>query len=242
MQNQKLCKFLAWDSDFFNVRIARVNDKNLTDEKCREIRQWCEAEKIDCLYFLADSTDKETIKAAKKNHFNFVDVRLTLELTKNKLPMKTDFPAQIRAAQTDDIASLREMAAANHRDSRFYYDGHFPESKCDELYALWLEKSCRDFADAVLVADIEGQAAAYITCSIDARRIGEIGLVGVKNSVQGKGLGGKIVQASLNWFTGQNAESVVVVTQGRNVRAQRLYQNNGFVTKSVEFWYHCWLT
>jgi len=31
-----------------------------------------------------------------------------------------------------------------------------------------------------------------------------------------------------------------VVTQGRNLAAQRLYQRNGFVTASLQLWYHRW--
>ena len=31
-----------------------------------------------------------------------------------------------------------------------------------------------------------------------------------------------------------------VVTQGRNIAGQRLYQRCGFLTRSVELWYHKW--
>jgi hypothetical protein len=31
-----------------------------------------------------------------------------------------------------------------------------------------------------------------------------------------------------------------VVTQARNVPAQRLYQKCGFITRSVELWFHRW--
>ena len=33
-----------------------------------------------------------------------------------------------------------------------------------------------------------------------------------------------------------------VVTQGRNVAAQRLYQSAGFRTAAVQLWHHCWFT
>jgi ribosomal protein S18 acetylase RimI-like enzyme len=31
-----------------------------------------------------------------------------------------------------------------------------------------------------------------------------------------------------------------VVTQGRNIASQRLYQKHGFVTQSIQLWYHRW--
>jgi RimJ/RimL family protein N-acetyltransferase len=44
----------------------------------------------------------------------------------------------------------------------------------------------------------------------------------------------------MSWFAGQDIKTVHVVTQGRNTRAQRLYQRCGFVTRSMELWYHRW--
>jgi dTDP-4-amino-4,6-dideoxy-D-galactose acyltransferase len=34
--------------------------------------------------------------------------------------------------------------------------------------------------------------------------------------------------------------SVTGATQGRNIVMQRLFQKCGFVTRSVELWYHRW--
>jgi hypothetical protein len=38
----------------------------------------------------------------------------------------------------------------------------------------------------------------------------------------------------------RGAATVSVVTQGRNVRAQRIYQQFGMRTRSLELWYHRW--
>jgi RimJ/RimL family protein N-acetyltransferase len=45
---------------------------------------------------------------------------------------------------------------------------------------------------------------------------------------------------ALQWFADQGMDSMEVVTQGRNVAAQRLYQKCGFATKEVQLWYHHW--
>jgi len=54
------------------------------------------------------------------------------------------------------------------------------------------------------------------------------------------GVGRALLDRSLSWFRGNNAASVTVVTQGRNVAALRAYERAGFTTRSVEFWYHKW--
>jgi len=49
-----------------------------------------------------------------------------------------------------------------------------------------------------------------------------------------------MIQQLLEWFTSRQIDPVFVVTQGRNVGAQAFYQRNGFITHSVELWYHKW--
>ena len=44
------------------------------------------------------------------------------------------------------------------------------------------------------------------------------------------------------WFEQEDAEKIRVVTQGRNVAAQRLYQKCGFASSSMEIWFHRWFS
>src|SRR5215208_364801 len=75
---------------------------------------------------------------------------------------------RVRLHQPDDLLGLERIAAANHRDSRFYSDGRFPRAGCDALYATWIRRSCEGWADGVLVSEVEGEACGYITCHLDA--------------------------------------------------------------------------
>jgi dTDP-4-amino-4,6-dideoxy-D-galactose acyltransferase len=49
-----------------------------------------------------------------------------------------------------------------------------------------------------------------------------------------------LVDQALAWFAQQKVTRVQVVTQGRNILAQRMYQRSGFVTHTVKLWYHRW--
>jgi GNAT superfamily N-acetyltransferase len=93
----------------------------------------------------------------------------------------------------------------------------------------------------VLVAEADGEPAAYLTCHLNDQG-SQIGLVGVAENHRGKGLATKLVQAFLSWSREQGAQRAIVVTQGRNLQAQRLYQRNGFVTSLLHLWYHRWFT
>jgi dTDP-4-amino-4,6-dideoxy-D-galactose acyltransferase len=151
----------------------------------------------------------------------------------------------VRAAAPADVAALRRIAAASHHDSRFYADPHFSRERCDALYAAWIGKSCDDPQGAVLVAANAapgGGPAGYITAALDPGGGGRIGLFAVAAAAQGRGVGSRLVDAALAWFAERGAAPVRVVTQGRNLRAQRLYQKAGLRTSAVELWFHRWRT
>ena len=238
-ERDPVCTYLEWDSQFFQRRIARLNRHRLDHSTMAECAHWCRHHRIDCLYFLADSNDLETPRLAEANDFHLTDIRMTL----GRVVVPEDFAANsfdgFRHAREDDLRALRTIARTSHHDTRFYFDGHFEHEKCDLLYATWIENSFRGFAQAVLVAEADGEPAAYLTCHLNDQA-SQIGLVGVGEGHRGKGLATKLVRAFLSWSREQGAPRALVVTQGRNLPAQRLYQRNGFITSSMDLWYHRW--
>ncbi len=236
MNSSEFAQYLPWDSEFFGVRIARYTPEELTSESLKALMDWQRAQAMECLYFLADPNQARSLRLAETNNFHLTDLRITLESSGE---IAQEMPGNVRPFQESDRAVLCAIARVSHRDSRFYFDGHFPPERCDALYETWIDRSVDGYADATLVAEVDGHAAGYITCHRDARE-GRIGLVGVDSEYQGRSLGQALVKASLSWFSTGGFNKVSVVTQGRNTRAQRLYQRCGFLTRSVQLWYHWW--
>jgi dTDP-4-amino-4,6-dideoxy-D-galactose acyltransferase len=269
-----ICEFLAWDSAFFGLRIARVNDHRLSAERCCSILDWCAANQINCLYFLADTDHPETIRLAEANQFQLVDIRVTLERritlppgplsvygegeatrayetdTQKRVPTNdavgTPFWASarpiIRLSRPDDVDTLVHISRDAYTQSRFYNDPRFSPEKSSLLYQTWIRRSCLEgYADAVWVAEHEGQPAGYVTCKLDhEQREGSISLFGLAEQARGQGVGQALVDYALGWFAAQRMERVSVATQGSNIAAQRLYQKCGFLTRAVQLWYHRW--
>ena len=75
---ENLCSFLEWDSNFFSKNIASVKPNKINQSDLKNIFDWCDKNKIDCLYLLADPNCQITNYLAMKNYFSFVDIRLTL--------------------------------------------------------------------------------------------------------------------------------------------------------------------
>jgi dTDP-4-amino-4,6-dideoxy-D-galactose acyltransferase len=214
--------------------------ERLTEEAASQACAWCKCNQIDCLYFLADATDPTTVSSAENADFRLVDVRVTLERQLNDIPPASPVAGVIRLGTAQDATALRSVARESHRDSRFYYDPHFPRSRCDALYETWIESSLNGYAQAVLVAEVQGKAVAYISCHLPSPATGQIGLFAVASSARRMGLGRGLIDEALRWFASNGALRVSVVTQGRNVSAQRTYQRCGFETQALQLWYHRW--
>ena len=238
MMEEAVCQYLDWDSRFFGRRIGRVTPARLTPEVLPEIHSWADSQQVDTLYLLADAQDPATVKLAQQSGFQFMDIRLTLERPLNLATSKKVGDALIRQWKEEDLPTLKTIAQVSHRDSRFYYDSNFTRDLCDAFYETWIEQSCRGFAKQVLVAELDNAPSGYVTCNLSARATGSIGLFAVAGDAQGRGLGQDLIAAALNWFTENGANLATVVTQGRNTRAQRVYQRCGFVTRTVQLWYH----
>jgi dTDP-4-amino-4,6-dideoxy-D-galactose acyltransferase len=227
---------LDWDSDFFGCRIARLEETRLDPEDVAALEQEVAAQRIDCVYLLAD----EALPPARALTAGFwpMDERVTLEL--EPVPELAMRGAGARPAVPSDARALEDIAGEAHRGTRFFTDTHFPRERSIELYRTWIRNSLHGAADAVLVVDDASGPAGYATAIVKARGRGEIGLVGVAARARGRGLGRALVSAAVHWLRGRGCARVEVVTQGLNAEALRLYQGAGFRLARTATWYHRW--
>jgi dTDP-4-amino-4,6-dideoxy-D-galactose acyltransferase len=244
-QSDDPCDVLSWDSEFWGFPVARVRGHTLTPARLACIDRWCEARSIACLYFLATFDDPTTVRCAEDGGFRLVDVRVTATVPATRLASSAQsedlLGVVIRPAIETDVDALRGIARESFRTTRYYFDPHFPRTKCGLLYERWIAESCRGFADAVFVADMEGTPVGYITCHLPAgEESARIGLLNVASQARRRGIGRALMQHLLDWFAQQQVQQVTGVTQARNVAIQALHDRCGFVTRSMHLWYHKW--
>ena len=179
----------------------------------------------------------------EKAGFHLVDVRVTLSReVPSILSTYQDSKIKSRIGNPEDLDELTEISEDFFQLSRYYFDGNFPKDKCKEFYQNWITKSVSgNFDDIVFVAEIGEEIVGFITCKRASRNLGRIGLVGVKKEKTGIGISNVLMDAAFCWFVEQDVASIEVVTQGRNIVAQRLYQKNGFKAQKSELWYHKWM-
>jgi hypothetical protein len=100
--NPDLCSILEWDSAFFGLTIARVNQNRLDAQTAMQVMDWCQEKQVRCLYFLADSNHVETLRTAEKNGFYLTDIRVTYECSLAGLEDRPLPDQDIRRAVPED--------------------------------------------------------------------------------------------------------------------------------------------
>ena len=241
------CRFLQWDTKFFKYRIASANDRSLNQKLWEAIKQWCESNTIDCLYFLGDADDPLTMRIAEENLFRQVEIRITFEKWMEDWDPETRPVANemihTRPVREGDIPTLQEIAINSYPDSRFYMDTCFSEESCQRYYQAWIKKSSEGGADIVLVSEIDDQIIGYISANLEKDKTkGRFELTAVRPEYRRHGVGQELFRSMLDWCSLSGVEHVVVSTQGRNVSTQRMIQRHGFITKSFQLYYHKWFT
>lgn len=234
------CTLLEWDSNFFGLRIARLQARALDEPTLLEALAWARSQRVDCLYYLAPVDDDASVRWAEKGGFHLVDVRLDFIRRLDRALPAVASSTYIRPAVPADLPQLRAIAARSYQHTRFAFDSHFPRDRVQALYEEWIRRSCEGFAERVLVVELAGMVAGYTSCHLEPGGIGRIGLVGVDEHMRGRGLAPALVDAAIAFFAEAGCTEARVATQARNIVAQRLYQNRHFVTREVGLWYHLW--
>jgi ribosomal protein S18 acetylase RimI-like enzyme len=240
MSDGEVCELLQWDSAFLGFHVARLRRDVLDARTLAEADAWCAQHRVRCLYFAARGDDATTVELAGRGGFFLADVRLTLQRDLVSDPPQLRGCAAVRSAGEQDMPAIAAIARSAFVDSRFYFDWRFPRRLCAALYEKWVAGALHGPA-CVLVTDHGRQIGGFVTCHLRAEQhSGSIGLLGVAAHARGRGAGRTLSLRALEWLRQQGARTVSVVTQGRNLAAQRLYQRCGFVSRQMELYYHKW--
>lgn len=206
----------------------------MSAELVERIDRWAGEHNVACVYFLASGDDPASAHNAEDAGFHLMDLRT--ELRRDAAPL----PAEgLRLAREDDRDVLRGIARSSHGITRFYADPKFPDERCDDLYATWIDRSLDGWAQAVLVVETDGVPLGYVSVHLNGER-GWIGLIAVDERARGRRLGEALSRGAVDWCAAEGARSVSVVTQGRNAAALRTFERAGFRAQSVGIWFHKW--
>jgi dTDP-4-amino-4,6-dideoxy-D-galactose acyltransferase len=217
-------RLLDWDTEFWGLRVGGA-------EGVEGLGQWAIENTIGLMCVLIDADAPDEAQRAEEQGFRFMDVRVTLHRETIRCG------GMAREAKPADLPALKAIAGVSHRITRFYADPTLDDELCDDLYEEWIRRSLAGWADAVLVIDVDEEPVGYVTVHLN-EETSSIGLIAVQEEMRGKGIGTMLVSSAVAWAHAHDAKQMTVVTQGRNIAAQRLFQHGGFRTSGTALWFH----
>jgi ribosomal protein S18 acetylase RimI-like enzyme len=236
---------LDWDTAFFGELMGTVQlvDASMSEPSAARTRQveddlqnvlvQAAREGYAHLTLKIPANDHPAVWAAEQAGFRLVDVGLDSSFVVGSTPLPEPPALPIRPARADDVHDLAELSADAFLLSRFWADPFFSPEQAREFHREWLRNLCGGLADQVLVCEIDGTVAGFISCAVKGGQ-GRIPLIATKAGYRRRGLGRSLVSAALHWFASAGAETVYVKTQAQNYPALALYHRAGFTVAQSE--------
>ncbi|WP_051287243.1 GNAT family N-acetyltransferase [Algoriphagus mannitolivorans] len=159
------------------------------------------------------------------------DIKVVFEKILEPEEKSTEWEIEYQGPLTDELISL---AYASGEYSRFKIDPRLKAGEFEKLYRLWITKAWKK--GEVLVS---GEMEGMVTYSVE-KELAQIGLIAVKDSSRGKGLGKGLVNNAESSAREKGAIKMHIPTQKTNLPAMNLYHNMGYEIASQTFVYHYW--
>lgn len=234
------CRLLEWDSAFFGFPVARIDPELRARDALESALAALGARSFRLAYWQppADESLRATARALGGTLAGTL-ARFERALAPGaEAPARAGFVLERCGAPTRE---LEELALAAGARSRFAVDPRMPAGTAARMYAIWIRESFGGaMGDEVLAARDAAGAAGLATLKRDGTE-GTIGLVAVAARLRGAGVGQLLMEAAAARFAQLGAVRAVVVTQGENLAACRLYESCGFAQAGVRLAVHFWL-
>lgn len=216
-----MISYLSWDSEFFEKKIGKLEDNILDslDSLSQEVISY------DLIYIFSDK------------ELNFLMKPVDIKVTYVKNSQKRYVNENIKnykdlLCNYDDLVAL---AYVSGHDSRFLKDPFFGEKAFKKLYKRWIDNAINDTNTSVFVYMENERLLGFVTCT-QHEEYAVIGLIAVADIVQGKGIGGKLIEAVENSLEVNTL--LYVSTQKTNRQACDFYERKGFSVNSIKYIYH----
>ena len=221
---------LEWDTEFFKKKIGALVLGELSELSLSKDLEWAKKEQYKYIICQLKSPKPSTINLLECYRFYLSDISVVWKMEVEEYLSKVKkkglvSDAKAKQAMVNDIPILQEMIKPMFPNSRFYDDSFFSQEEADNLHVAWIENSVLGEA-ADLVLHLEGKG--FVTCKKREDGVGEIILLGVKDSFRGKNLGKVLMDCSVEWFSVNGIKEIKIKTQLKNIAAMNFYRKLGF--------------
>lgn len=229
---------LPWDSEFWGEPAARVQLEERHPAAIDVVRDAIgrAQSSYDFVQILVPAAQIAHAQTALRAGFLLVDLRCEVVLA--RVADSTGPPPDPAIRTATDVASIAELAAICHGNSRFGADPGLDPARTAEFYRQWIRRDASLHGWTLAASERHGQVVGYISYGPSPNGDGTIGLVGVAPSARGAGLGPRLVAHAIGALFAAGCPRLTVITQGGSAAAMTMYQASGFNVARLGFWLH----
>lgn len=166
--------------------------------------------------------------------FKFVESEMVFEKTLDSRP--NPFPDHL-LANDDDIPAVSALAAEVFTMSRFRIPW-FKKQDSSRLYSEWAKNAILKKFDDICFSlkNTSQEIIGFVSGRMINTQQAQIGLIGISPKLCGQGKGTELLTIIEQWSSFKGATTVLVSTQGANIRACSFYLQNDYQLKSIHHW------
>lgn len=226
-----------WDSAHIGRNVYKISSMYKTTKRsnCPLMDKWeSTIDSPSILWVRLASEAGEAIRALEQNGFQYVSGLVTFiwEAEKTK---RLDDGIVIRKANLEDASVVGEIGSQVFTYDRLFLDPAIARDTAIRMYGDWSFNCVKDLCETVLVAEVKGEIAGFISLnpdsafgSPDSRSYQRIVLIAVSSKHRRRGFGKRLIQAAKKHTEKNNIDFLLVGTSSANTPAQRLYCSSGF--------------
>lgn len=229
---------LEWDSDFFNLKTGVITDPLLSVDQLSDVLNDLRDREYGLVYWPSDRSFK--MPNGLKKEFNALLVDEKVEFLQNLTSVDSNY--QTPAGVFDDLEGvnkekLYELALIAGEHSRFKIDS-LTQRYWADMYRLWTDKSLvLDLPSKLFYWGEKNDPQGFVVLHVNGD-VARISLVAVSYKIQGNGVGGKLIDMSLDYAKSLNCKRIYVCTQFNNKPAMKFYEHCGFEVERIDNYYH----
>jgi dTDP-4-amino-4,6-dideoxy-D-galactose acyltransferase len=220
-------KALPWESAFFAKQLGMLETSATRDDLVLS-----DLASFDLVEARVPTSHLGTVDRLLEKGFKFVETEVAYTYEIGHPDEGTDF----RVATSEDLHAVQALAQEAFQFSRFR-PPWFAASDSARLYGVWAENAILGtFDDQCLVIEKYGRLLGFVTTRDDGNSSGRVGLIASSAGCRGKGIGTRLVRASVSWCASRGIQHLRVVTQLSNTCAMRLYERTGALVNEAAYW------
>lgn len=227
-----LIEKLDWDSDFFGFNVgSMILSKHLTDKEWKELA----ASEYRLIYLFAEQKLRKQLFYTRRMNYEIV-----LKENEHSLYKPRENTVIVPTCNSNiDKKELVDLAVQAGSYSRFKQDKALPPNSLSDLYKQWIDRAFIHESIEIFVFMEDGLFKGFIQFQWleDSMRIL---FISVKEAFRQQGIGTKLIDFALSKASEQNISKVTVITQEKNINANKLYIKKGFTIASKPYIYHYW--